>query len=172
MHCHPTAPQPKGEAALFDGHSSGSRPRAGGMPKVRPARALLSRHDYWQLNEHRRRCEELGGPRFARLARLIRAKLLDARVTEAGDLAADVVTGTSRATFVLDHQRPETCQLYHWYYPGDGSRPMPVGSFLGVTLIGLAVGQRRRFVDGNRATGEVQVLAVHPQGRTGANLFD
>ena len=172
MYRHSIAPQPQGKAGAFDCHSPVSRHRAGMTPDLRPAQAVLSRDDYWQLNEHRRRCEELGGYSFTRLARLIRAKLLSSWVTETEDLPADVVTGASRATFVLDHHRPMTRQLYHWDYPGDESRPMAIGSILGVTLIGLAVGQRKHFFDGNCETGELQVLAVQQQGTKGAMLFD
>ena len=172
MYRHSTAPQPQGGAWPFDFHPPVSRPRAGMSPDLRSAQAVLSRDDYWQLNEHRRRCEELGGVSFARLARVIRAKLLGAWVIETEDVPADVVTGTSRATFVLDHHRPVTRQLYHWDYPGDESRPMPIGSILGITLIGLAVGQRKHVVDGNCETGELQVLAVHQHGTKGAMLFD
>ena len=39
---------------------------------------------------------------------------------------------------------------------------LPVASFLGITLIGMSVGQRVLMIDGDEA-GEVQLLAVHAQ---------
>jgi len=132
---------------------------------------VLSRHDYWQLNEHRRRSEELGGERFMRLARLIRAKLQDALVTERDDLPADVVSGTSRVTYAVDHGYPETRLLYHWDYPGHELRPLPVASLLGVALIGMADGQRRPLIDGQGDAEEVLVLGVAHQVTPRARAF-
>ena len=133
---------------------------------------MLSREDYWQLNDHKLRCEELGGPRFIRLARLIREAMLDATITETEELAADVVTGRVHVTFRVDRRPPETRLLYHWDYPDYARRPLSVGSFLGVTLVGMAVGQRRRVVDGNGNTREVQVLGAHPPSSFGAQFID
>ncbi|MFD2816760.1 hypothetical protein ACFSYD_23760 [Paracoccus aerius] len=47
---------------------------------LRPIRARLGTYDYWQLNEHRRRFQDIGTAPFLRLAQLIRAKMADAEV--------------------------------------------------------------------------------------------
>ena len=131
---------------------------------LRPIRASLSTQDYWQLTEHRRRCEDLGGPLFMRLSRLIRAKLADAEVVSSDELASDVVTGRARVSFTVDRRRPETRTLYHWGYPDRERNRLPVGTFLGVTLIGMSAGQHMRLLDGTGVAGDLQVLAVHAQG--------
>lgn len=124
-----------------------------------PANAMLSRYDYWQLNEHRRRSEELGG---TLLARLIRAKMLAAAVVDSDQLSADVVTGSARITFALDRQPAETRVLYHWSYPDDAHRRLRVGSPLGVTLIGMSAGQSSGWLDGSGTPRSVHVLSVAP----------
>lgn len=176
MHSHPTSPQPLGAARALERHPLVRRPAVFrlqvGATDLFLSPSVLSRHDYWQLNEHRRRCEELGAPRAVRLARLIRAKLLGAWVTETADLPPDVVAGTSRATFVLDHKRPETRQLYHWDYPGDQKSPLPVRSFLGIALIGMTVGQCQRFPAGNHEPSRLHLLGVLHEGTHSGNPFD
>lgn len=165
MNCHPMVPQPQGGAGVINCHLALSGLHAGALSERYPAHAVLSRADYWVLNAHRRRCVELGGPRCLRLAHLIRAKLLKAQVAEAHDLPAGVVTGTSRVTFAIGRGAAESRQLYRWHYPGQGRGALPVGSVLGVTLMGMAAGQRERFADHNGDAAEVVVLAVHPQDR-------
>lgn len=136
---------------------------AGDIDALRPIRAVLSATDYWELQEHRRRCEDVGGELFQRLAYLIRAKSSDAFVIDAKDLPPDIVTGAARVTFSLDQRRPETRTLFHWDYTDRARRRLPVGSFLGVTLLGMAAGQRAPLLDGKGVAGEVHVLAVHAQ---------
>jgi transcription elongation GreA/GreB family factor len=128
---------------------------------MRPFRAMLSTEDYWHLQEHRRRCEDLGGDIFLRLASLIRAKSADARILAAEDLPPDTVTGRSRVIFALANRQPEVRTLYQSGYPDRARNRLAVCSFLGLTLIGLSVGQRARLLDAERMEDEVHVLAVH-----------
>ncbi|MCC5986068.1 MAG: hypothetical protein JJT95_00195 [Pararhodobacter sp.] len=130
---------------------------------LRPFRAVLAYHDYWDLQEHRRRCEDLGGALFMRLARLIRAKSADALVINDDEIPPDTVTGTARVAFAIDRHRPETRTLYHWGFPDRARCRLPVCTFLGVTLIGMSVGQRAPLLDAKGVVGEVQILAVHAQ---------
>ena len=154
---------PKGAGGFLDHHRAKPASEPCNVAALRPIRAVLGTHDYWQLAEHRRRCEDLGGALFMRLARLIRAKMADATVVDVDALAPDVVTGASRVSFALDQRRPETRTLYHWGYPDRERNRLPVGTFLGVTLIGMPVGERMQLLNGIGITGEVQVLAVHAQ---------
>jgi transcription elongation GreA/GreB family factor len=131
---------------------------------MRPICAILSRRDYWQLNEHRRRCEYLGGAGAIRLAHLLRAKMADAIVVDDCELYADVVSGTSRVTFSFDGRRLETRVLYHWSYPENDCSRLHVGTFLGATLIGMTIGQRMPLLAGDGTQGEVQVLRIHTSG--------
>ncbi|HHX90438.1 MAG TPA: hypothetical protein GX700_11860 [Paracoccus sp.] len=144
--------------------SASTRPQeAADIEAMRPIRSVLTSYDYWQLQEHRRRFTELGGAFFSRLAQFIRAKMADAHVPCTDDLPHDAVTGSSRVCFALNGQRPQTATLYHWGYPEDGRSRLPVGSFLGVALIGMIEGQHAKLPEGDGidAGDEVTVLAVH-----------
>lgn len=169
MHCHPEVPPPSGAGSLPE-----CRPASGAGDEIaalRPIRAILGRTDYWRLNEHRRRYESLGSPLLLRLARLIRAKMLDATVVDPDQLPPDAVTGASLVTFAIG-QRRETRLLYHFDYADHRRNQLHVGTFPGVTLIGMRVGQRMRLLDGSGvAAGEVRVLAVEPDSATGGPAF-
>lgn len=169
MPFHSQIPPPQGAGSPFD--RPGGVPREDDLAALRPIRAVLGRDDYWRLNEHRRRCEALGGPLFLRLARLIRAKMLDATVEDSDALPPVAVTGTSCVTFAIDRRRPETQVLYHWGYADRARSRLPVGTFLGVTLIGMTVGQRMVLLNGSGVAGEVRVLAVQPGDTAGGPLF-
>lgn len=127
---------------------------------LRPIRAVLGTADFWALQEHRRRCEDLGGKPFLRLAQLIRAKTVDAYVDDDDDLPSDIVTGTSRVTFALNRGRAETRTLYHWGYPDRVRHRLAVGTFLGVTLLGMSAGTSATLLDGRGVTGVLRVLTV------------
>ena len=77
-------------------------------------RARLGTYDYWQLNEHRRRFQDIGTAPFLRLAQLIRAKMADAEVVGTADVGPGVVTGDARVSFAIEAGRPQTRTLYHW----------------------------------------------------------
>ena len=128
---------------------------------LRPIRARLGTYDYWQLNEHRRRFQDIGTAPFLRLARLIRAKMADAEVVSTRDVGPGVVTGDSRVSFAIAAGRPQTRTLYHWAYPEHDRSRLAVGTYLGVTLIGLRVGQAMTLLDSEDVLGTLQVLAVH-----------
>jgi len=136
-------------------------PEAIDIAALRPIRSVLSCHDYWQLQEHRRRCNDLGGALFGRLAQLIRAKMVDAHVPDTADLPPSAVTGGSRVCFAISGERTQTRTLYHWGYPDHERNRLPVGTFLGITLIGMTEGQRAVLLDAEGVAGEVTVLAVH-----------
>lgn len=136
--------------------------QTGDIAGLRPFAAVLCAGDYWLMQEHRRRCEELGGDRFLRLAALIRAKSADAQVVHDNELPSDIVTGTAWITFAIDRNRPETRTLYHWDLPAR-RLVVPVGTFLGITLIGMAVGQYAPLLDDKGLAGQVRVLAIHAQ---------
>lgn len=160
MSCPIEVLPPPGAQRVSD--CAGNPPRGVDVAALRPIRAVLGRDDYWRLNEHRRRMEALGSPMSRQLARLIRAKLLDATVVDPDQLAPSVVTGTARVTFAIDGRRPQTRVLYHWDYADGVRNRLHVGTFLGVTLIGMTVGQRMRLVTGTDQAGALLVLAVQP----------
>lgn len=164
--------RPDGAGRFLEHHRHARGERTCDIAALRPIRAVLTSHDYWELQEHRRRCEELGGDLFLRLARLIRAKTADALVANDDDLPPDTVTGTARVTFAVERRRPEMRTLYHWGYPDRARNRLPVGTFLGVTLIGMPAGHRARLLDAKGVVGEVQIIAVHSQAALEADVFD
>lgn len=165
-------PQMAGKPAGADFKLPGFRPLGDDIAALRPLRAILCRRDYWLLNEHRRRYEDLGGPAFVRLAQLIRAKMSDATVVSDDEPYPDIVTGTSRVFFTLDGGRLKTRLLYHHNYPeGERSR-LPVGTFLGATLIGMTVGQHMPLLSEDGIEGELQVLRVQTDGIACGMSFD
>jgi hypothetical protein len=166
MSRYPEYLHPNGAGGFLDHYLRKPAPVPCDVAALRPIRAVLSTHDYWQLAEHRRRCEDLGGTLFMRLARLIRAKMADADIVDADALVPEAVTGASRVSFALGRRRPETRTLYHWGYPDKERSRLPVGTFLGVTLIGMSAGQRMRLLNERGVAGEVQVLAVRAQYAT------
>lgn len=172
MPCYLQLPEPLGKGKLSDCRVPDDRHHAGDIAALRPIRASLSRRDYWQLNEHRRRCEDLGGTMSIRLAYLLRAKMCDAKVIDDGELYPDIVSGTSRVTFSLDRRRVETCVLYHRDYPEDERSRLHVGSFLGATLIGMTVGQHASLIAEEGSMGELQVLRVQTNGVACGMSFD
>ncbi|MCZ0964402.1 hypothetical protein [Paracoccus benzoatiresistens] len=139
---------------------------------LRPIRARLATYDYWQLNEHRRRFQDIGTAPFLRLAQLIRAKMADADVVSTADVGPGVVTGDARVSFAIEAGRPQTRTLYHWRYPEHDRSRLAVGTYLGVTLIGLRVGQAMTLLDSEDVGGRVQVLAVEEPGDLYADLND
>ncbi|WP_146038672.1 hypothetical protein [Paracoccus sp. SY] len=139
---------------------------------LRPIRARLGTYDYWQLNEHRRRFQEIGTAPFLRLAQLIRAKMADAEVVNTRDVGPGVVTGASRVSFVLGAGQPQTRTLYHWTYPDHDRSRLAVGTYLGVTLIGLRIGQGMALLDSEDVLGTVTVLAVQDPADFCSSLND
>ncbi|WP_374302489.1 hypothetical protein [Paracoccus sp. (in: a-proteobacteria)] len=139
---------------------------------LRPIRARLGTYDYWQLNEHRRRFQAIGTAPFLRLAQLIRAKMADAEVVNTRDIGPDVVTGDSRVSFAIDAGRPQTRTLYHWTYPDHDRSRLAVGTYLGVTLIGLRVGQGMALLDSEDVLGTARIMAVRDPGDPRAGRHD
>lgn len=164
MHLHVDARHPSGAGRPTHVHHPlrGNGSRADDIGVRLQHRPILSADDYWQLQNHRRRFEELGAPRLLQLARLIRAKSSVARIVAFEDLPGDIVTGRALITYAIGRQRPVTRRLYHWNYPARGCG-LPVGSALGVRLIGMSVGQRASLDDGEGGEGELRVIAVHEQ---------
>lgn len=139
---------------------------------LRPIRARLGTYDYWQLNEHRRRFQDIGTAPFLRLAQLIRAKMADAEVVGTADVGLGEVTGASRVSFTIEGGRPQTRTLYHWSYPEHDRSRLAVGTYLGVTLIGLRVGQGMRLLDSEDVLGTVRVLEIQDPADACAGLSD
>ena len=72
MHHQPDALHPSGAGISTHVHRPVQRntDSAADIAAQRPFHAVLCVGDYWQMQEHRQRCEELGGTRLLRLAHL------------------------------------------------------------------------------------------------------
>lgn len=169
MNCHRNDLYPSGAGSPVDHSYSTGSTLAREIAKLRPIQATLGLSDYWYLNNHRRRGEECGGFRSKRLALLIRAKMSDATVVDESELGREFVTGTSRVTFTVNGCRPLACALYHWNYPENERLRLHVGSFLGVTLIGMKVGQSTRLLDSRGLVRNLHLLSVCD--RSGENVL-
>lgn len=154
-------------------HIVAPEPRASvcDISNLRPIRSVLGSQDFWQLQEHRRRCEALGGALFLRLGRLIRAKMVDAHIVGLSEVPSNVVTGGSRIAYAIGNGRSEIRTLYHWGYSDTDRQRLPVGGFLGVTLIGMAAGQRATLLDSEGIAGEVTVLSIIHQPEHESRIF-
>ena len=107
-----------------------------------PAACQLSTRDFWYLREHYRRCLAAGTGAHLRLAALIHAKMGRAEVIPMREVDPALATGGSRLIFALDDQPVRSGLLLHWGYCGAGLRRLGVPSLLGITLLGMRVGQR------------------------------
>lgn len=143
-------------AASISTHPSDAHHRS----LLRPIDSRLCTYDYWQLNEHRRRLETVGTASSLRLSRLIRAKLNDAEVIEDVRFSSGIVAGGSLVRFAISGSRPQLRRLYHWRYPENDCSRLAVNTFLGVSLIGMSVGQRTYLLDDVQELRTLEVLAV------------
>lgn len=182
MHHQPDALHPRGAGRSAQGHHPAHRNT--GKPRdiavFLPICPVLCVGDYWQMQEHRQRCEELGGAGFLRLARLIRArssaarlvdcaelpevayplvnKLTSAKLVPPARLPADVVTIGSQLSY-RDELTGRTQQVtLAWPEDADISRGIvSIRTPVGVALLGLSAGDRFRWT--TRA-GEERAMTV------------
>lgn len=118
-----------------------------------PTPAMLTVKDMNQLLQI---CES-GGHAF--LTRVLRQKIDTAQIVE-GRIAGDVVTGGSRVIYALDDAAPQTGLLVHRARAGVLGGVIPVATLLGVTLIGMRVGQRAQILSGDGAVTSLFVSGV------------
>ncbi|SDN64038.1 hypothetical protein SAMN05216196_1011156 [Lutimaribacter pacificus] len=129
---------------------------------LRPIRAVLSGFDFWQLQDHRRRCAPGGSAPRPLLAAYLRAKLTDAAIADTRRAPVPFVAGDSEVLCRLDRHAPCRLHLYHWT-PPERPHPVSAGSWLGAALIGMAEGQvvSLRGLPGAPAD-RIEVLATTP----------
>ena len=107
------------------------------IEQLRPIRATLSKSDFWQLQDQRRR-RETGGPAEDPLfATYLRAKLADARIIPDSEARSAFVTADSVVACRVDHHLPKCFRLYHWTPPIQRCA-ISTGTWLGAVLIGMA----------------------------------
>lgn len=144
--------------------------RAGRMPSrpgprletIRPVTSRLTSRDYTLLEAHLWRLLEADGvsPNDQLLARLIRTKLADATVVLSDDIEPSVATGNSRIRFSIDDGPAESRILAHWDSLGGVDDVLPIPTLAGVSLLGMAAGQRAPLLRADGSIGAVQLDAV------------
>lgn len=130
------------------------------IEKIRPIEAWLTSLDAERLRAHLRRCERNGSGFYPLLGDLIRAKLADAVRIGPEDIGPDLATGYSRVIYALDGGAPQSAVLLHWGFPESGEIGLSVCTLLGLTLLGMKVGQCVPMPRTIGADGSVELLEV------------
>ena len=99
--------------------------------------AVLKNADVVHLNHHLTQCEQNG---CSILAHILRQKIKAAR-RPIGPVPEDVVAGGARVIFAVKTAPAEAGLLVHRARYGAKGGVIPIASLLGVTLIGMRVGQ-------------------------------
>ncbi len=144
--------------------------RGGGLPSqpgprletMRPVTSRLTSRDYTLLEAHLWRLLDADcAPSDDRLlARLIRTKLADATVVLSDDIEPSIATGNSRIRFSIDDRPAESRLLAHWSSQASVDSLLPIPTFVGVTVLGMAAGQRSPLLRADGSIGAVQLDAV------------
>jgi len=126
-------------------------------PKARPGMlAVLTDADRRQLEGHLRGCEPVKVPFLS--------KVLDHKIrfsaSSDGSMTDDVVTGGSRVIYAIAGGPVKSGQLCHATKKQANSGVIPVASLLGVTLIGMQVGQRAPLLQEDGTIVSLSVLGV------------
>lgn len=132
------------------------------LETMRPVTSRLTSRDYTLLEAHLWRLLEsdTASPIDRLLARLIRTKLADAAVVLSDDIEPLVATGNSRIRFSIDDRPAESRLLAHWDSQASVDSLLPIPTFAGVTLLGMAAGQRAPLLRADGSIGAVQLVAV------------
>lgn len=136
-------------------------PRDARIEAIRPISSVLCSEDFWQLQDHRRRCESDGAHPRPLMAAYLRAKLEDAQVVEPEDHPQAAANGNSSVTCRINHGPAATYRLYHWIPPPAG-RPLGVNTWLGATLIGMTEGQCATLFQPNGSACTVSLEVTVP----------
>ena len=141
------------EAAAIDGRAFGS------VETMRPLQSFLSKRDFWHLQELRRECAAIEGGVFPLLSHLIRAKLQDAHILNPTEEAGSVATLGSRVTYSIRGTAPQSRTLFdHGFAHDQGG--IPIKTFLGVTLLGMKVGQKVPLLNASGTTEPLELVAI------------
>lgn len=150
------------ETGLDPEHRTTASPR---LEMLRPIECQLTIRDYTLLEGHLLDIASQPHPRPQLLVRLTRTKLADAQIVLSDDIATDIATGNSRIVYSLNGEAEQTCVLRHWEQEDDDPAAVPVRSLLGVTLLGMRVGQNLPLLRENGSLDHVAVthIAFQPE---------
>lgn len=141
------------EAAAIDSQAFGS------VEAMRPIQSYLSQRDFWHLQQLRRECAAIQGGVFPLLSHLIRAKLQDAHILHPTEEVGSVATLGSRVTYSIRGTAPLSRTLFDYGFAYD-QRGIPIKTFLGVTLLGMKVGQTVPLLNGSGTTEALELVAI------------
>lgn len=131
-------------------------------PRDRQRRRLvLPEADHAHLRRHLEHCEGMRHPASRLLAHLLRDKIMMTDPVSTPH-ARDLVTGGCRVTYCVNNAAARTGLLVQRARSGAGSGVIPVSSLLGVTLIGMRVGQHAPLLCEDGAILSFSVLDVTP----------
>lgn len=126
---------------------------------IRPIQTTLSKRDSWHLRELRRECAAFEGGVFPLLTHLISAKLQDAHILNLEEEAGTVATLGSRVTFSIRGTAPISRTLFdHGFACDQGG--VPIKTLLGVTLLGMKVGQTVPLLNASGTTEPLELVAI------------
>ena len=141
------------EAAAIDTRTFGS------VEAMRPIQSFLSKRDIWHLQELGRECAAIEGGVFPLLSHLIRAKLQDAHILNPTEEAGSVATLGSRVTYSIRGTAPQSRTLFdHGFALDQGGIPIKI--FLGVTFLGMKVGQTVPLLNASGTTEPLELVAI------------
>ncbi|GAW36688.1 nucleoside diphosphate kinase regulator [Roseovarius sp. A-2] len=141
------------QAATIDSRAFGS------VEAMRPIQSFLSKRDFWHLQQLRRKCTAIEGGAFSLLSHLIRAKLQDAHILNPAEEAGNVATLGSRVTFSIRETAPLSRTLFDDGFAHD-QEGIPLKTFLGVTLLGMKVGQTVPLLNASGTTEALELVAI------------
>ncbi len=152
------------EAAAFAGRSRNEAVAidSGAFASVqamRPIRSVLSQRDFRRLQELRRQCAAIESGVFPLLTHLIRVKLQDAHVRLPAEQGGPVATLGSRVTFSIRGTAPLSRTLFDEGFAHDQAG-IPIKTFLGVTLLGMTVGQTVPLLNADGTTEALELVAI------------
>ncbi|ETA50160.1 hypothetical protein P279_21120 [Rhodobacteraceae bacterium PD-2] len=137
-------------------------PALGNVQALRPIRSVLSPRDFRRLQELRRQCAAIEGGVFPLLSHLIRAKLQDAQVLYPAEEGGPIATLGSCVTFSIRGTAPLSRTLSDEGFAQDQAG-IPIKTFLGVTLLGMTVGQRVPLLNADGTTEALELVAIPQQ---------
>lgn len=132
------------------------------IERLRPIRATLSKADFWQLQDQRRRREPGGPAEDPLLATYLRAKLADARIVPESEARHAFVTADSVVACRIDHHLPRCFRLYHWTPPVQRCA-ISTGTWLGAVLIGMAQHQIVTFPGPEAGFRRIEILHINAE---------
>lgn len=154
-----TLPARRHAAARGGGPLRGADPGTTGAGHAAlPPPAILIPEEFALLEQELAAIRRRPGERHERLARLIAARLAGARMLPPDAVPPDVATGGSRVLFAVDDGPLEERVLVHRDGGSRSGIALPVASFLGATLLGMAAGQGAPL---QRAEGPPGQVVLH-----------